>query len=88
MLAQMVVRSLLPPLPPCDRMWAEKGGERVEKYEALALIYVQAQDLTGKQPEDLAVLYDDALSRINAKSKELSYCKKNPNPIPPSALSI
>lgn len=34
------------------------------KQEALAIAYVQAQDLSGKTPEELAAMYDDAYSRI------------------------
>lgn len=34
------------------------------KQEALAMAYVQAQDLSSKTPEEVAAMYDDAHSRI------------------------
>lgn len=40
MLAQMLMRHLLPPLPPCDRMWAEKGGDCVDKAEIIAALWM------------------------------------------------
>ena len=39
--------------------------------EALAMLYVQNQDLSGKNPEDLAVMYYDAYERICGKAKEV-----------------
>jgi len=41
------------------------------KREALALLYVQSQDLSGKSPEDLVDLYADAYKRICARFKDL-----------------
>ena len=44
--------------------------------EALALIYVQAQDLSGREPEDIAVLYDAAKRKIDTKMKEIENLQK------------
>lgn len=41
--------------------------------EALALLYVQSQDLTGKSPEEILDIYDDAYVKI----KEHNRNKKN-----------
>lgn len=46
--------------------------------EALALIYVQAQDLSEKEPEDIAVLYNTAVDRINAKFYEMKKAQQVP----------
>lgn len=34
------------------------------KAEALAWLYTQAQDLTGKTPEEVCAIFDDARQRI------------------------
>lgn len=41
------------------------------KREALALLYVQSQDLSGKTPEDLAEMYTSAYKKISEKLKAL-----------------
>ncbi len=41
------------------------------RQEALALLYVQSQDLAGKSPEDLADMYADAYSRLRARFKAM-----------------
>lgn len=41
------------------------------KTEALALAYVQSQDLSGKTPEDVAAMYADAYDKIKHKFAEL-----------------
>lgn len=40
------------------------------KAEALALLYVQSQDLSKVTPESLLDMYQDAYQRIKAYSKE------------------
>ena len=41
------------------------------KEEALALIYVQAQDLTDVTPEELLSMYNDAYTRIAAPNERV-----------------
>ena len=41
------------------------------KQEALALLYVQSQDLSGKSPEDLADMYADAYTRLRARFRAI-----------------
>lgn len=43
-----------------------------DKKDALALLYVQNQDLTGKSPEDVVAMYNDAYIRISEKLKNLA----------------
>lgn len=45
------------------------------EYEALAMLYVQSQNLTDKTPEDLLVMYQDAYKRI----RELRKSQRNAN---------
>lgn len=40
------------------------------EFKALALAYVQGQDLSGKTPEEVLDMYDDALSRIYTRFEE------------------
>lgn len=40
------------------------------KYEALALLYVQHQDISGLTPEQLFDMYQDAYNKIRAHEKE------------------
>lgn len=47
--------------------------------EALALLYVQSQDLTGITPEGLLDMYQDAYQKIKAHRRE----KRNANQKPP-----
>lgn len=47
--------------------------------EALALLYVQSQDLTGVTPEGLLDMYQDAYQKIKAHRRE----KRNANQKPP-----
>lgn len=41
------------------------------KQEALAMAYVQAQDLSGKTPEEILEIYNSAYEKIVDKSREL-----------------
>lgn len=54
------------------------------KQEALAMSYVQAQDLSSKTPEEVAVIYDYAYSKIcdafKAILKEQQEKRRNENP--------
>lgn len=43
------------------------------KYEALAMLYLKSQDLTGKSPEDLAAIYTEAYQRISKWFSDESY---------------
>lgn len=52
--------------------------------EALALIYVRAQDLSGREPEDIAVLYIEAQNKISAKLGELN----KPQQVPLKDLQV
>lgn len=47
--------------------------------EALAMLYVQNQDLTGITPEGLLDMYQDAYQKIKAYRRE----KRNANQNPP-----
>ncbi len=72
----------LSPSRPCGKMWEEKGGDTMSdnvslnafprnKIDALAVLYVQAQDLSGKTPEDLAVMYETAYAKIKERFKDM-----------------
>lgn len=37
------------------------------KYEALAFLYVERQDLSNTSPEELAAMYVDAYTRIHSQ---------------------
>lgn len=54
------------------------------KQEALAMAYVQAQDLSSKTPEEIAAMYDDAYSKIcdafKAILKEQNERRRSENP--------
>lgn len=50
------------------------------KVDALAILYVQRQDLEGKSPEDIAAMYYDAHSRISARLIELRKDSKQKEP--------
>ncbi len=39
------------------------------KEEALALIYVQAQDLSNATPEDILAMYNEAVARLYGKTE-------------------
>lgn len=41
------------------------------KQEALAYLYTQSQDLSGKSPEEVLEIYDSAYEKIVDKSREL-----------------
>jgi len=47
-----------------------------DEYEALAMLYVQSQDLSNVSPEQLLDMYRDAYKRIREHRKELN--QKNP----------
>lgn len=40
--------------------------------QALALLYVKSQDLTGKTPEEIADAYTDAYQRIVKRNKQIA----------------
>lgn len=40
------------------------------KFEALALLYVQKQDLSGITPEQLLDMYEDAYQKIKDRNRE------------------
>lgn len=52
-------------------MAQEKSIFPSSKQEALAMAYVQAQDLSGKSPEEVLEIYDSAYEKIVDKSREL-----------------
>ena len=41
--------------------------------EALTILYLQNQDLKGKTPEEIVVLYSETLSAIKAKFNEIRH---------------
>lgn len=44
--------------------------------DALAMLYMQNQDLTGKTPEELANMYSEARARIFSEFSEIAIRKK------------
>lgn len=40
-----------------------------DKFDALAMLYVQRQDLSGLTPEELLNLYEDARKKMRDQSK-------------------
>ena len=48
------------------------------KVEALAMLYLQNQDLSGLTPEELLDKYDDAYEKIKAHYREKRNAKRNP----------
>ena len=44
--------------------------------EALAMLYVRSQDLTGKTPEELLAMYDDAVASMRAAREEQCAAKE------------
>lgn len=40
-----------------------------DKYDALALVYLQTQDLSGKTPEEVIDLFDNFRARMCAQSE-------------------
>lgn len=50
--------------------------------EALAMLFVQSQDLSEMTPETLARVYDEALTKIQAEQKELRLAKRTANAKP------
>lgn len=40
------------------------------KFEALALLYIQKQDLSGISPEQLLDMYEDAYQKIKDRNRE------------------
>lgn len=47
------------------------------KTEALALLYVQSQDLSGKTPKDILDMYDNAYEEIRQHKIEKRNAKQN-----------
>ena len=66
----------------------QKGGEIMadntfltfpdSKIEALAMLYLQNQDLSGLTPEEILDKYDDAYEKIKARNREKRNAKRNP----------
>lgn len=54
------------------------------RYDKLALLYLQAQDLTGKTPEDVVAMYWDTYYRIqvsgNSARTEILHKRRIDNP--------
>ncbi len=46
-------------------MMADNNRFPATKYEVLAMLYIQSQDLSQKSPEDIAEMYDQAYSAIS-----------------------
>lgn len=46
------------------------------KFSALSMLYVQSQDLTGKTPEELLDMYDDAYQKIENHAVEKHKAEK------------
>lgn len=46
------------------------------KREALALLYVQQQNLSEKSPEEIAAMYENAYSRIDSAISDIQKAKK------------
>lgn len=46
------------------------------RHEALAILFLKSQDLSGKSPEEIAIMYDDAYLRIKTKLDELKKKRK------------
>lgn len=58
-------------------MAQEKALFPANKQEALAYLYTQSQDLSGKSPEEVLDIYISAYEKIAGKCLEL---KEMPNP--------
>lgn len=58
----------------CDPILNTFPGNDVE---ALAMLYVQSQDLSGLTPEDLVHLYDEAYEAISAVRESQQYANRN-----------
>lgn len=43
-----------------------------DRYDALAMLFLRNQDLSGKTPEEIAIMYDDAYEKISGKLNELN----------------
>lgn len=43
-----------------------------DSVQALAMIYLNSLDLTGKSPEDIVHIYRDAYERIEAEQEKIS----------------
>ena len=42
-----------------------------DKYEALALLYIQQQDISGLTPKELVAKYDDVLKEMRKPESEM-----------------
>ena len=42
-----------------------------DKYEALALLYIQQQDISGLTPKELVAKYDDVLKEMRKPDSEM-----------------
>ena len=49
------------------------------KYEALTMLYLQNQDLSGLTPEELLEKYQETYDKIYAHRKEVRRTKTSPN---------
>lgn len=51
-------------------------SNKINESKILALIYLNHQDLSGKNPEDLWSLYEESYKKINEESKKSAKDKK------------
>lgn len=61
-----------------------KDATPLNKYEALAILYLQKQDLNGSSPEEIVGRYIEAQDRIVkefARQKEIRKRRLNPLPL-------
>jgi len=60
-----------------------KDATPLNKYEALAILYLQKQDLDGCSPEEIVTRYLEAQSRIIKEfSRQKEIRKRRLNPLP------
>lgn len=50
-----------------------------DRREALAMLFLKNQDLSGKSPEELAEMYDDAYEKISEKLDAIRKERKERN---------
>lgn len=58
---------------------ANEGYFPSNKYEALAFLYVQSRDLSKTTPEELAVMYVDAYTKIRSQIVNSTRAKEKQN---------
>jgi hypothetical protein len=70
--------------PVGDKSSIDKTANPLNKYEALALLYLQKQDLNGCSPEDLVGRYVEAYDSVLkefARQQEVKKRRLNPLPL-------